>query len=180
MTVTPLSARARRLAAVLEPLRPEGRPLFAGLRSLVPPDDPVGRAWLLADALREHRGTRTSLRGRRPASTPPRSRPSGAYNQMSMRSNARSRAWADAHLDEALDRLRSRGLVTGDEMTDAGWELREAIEVSTDDQVRPALGSLGDDVEQLIARLEPWARTTREGGGYPWFVVHEVAVRRGV
>src|SRR5690348_5519189 len=39
-----------------EPLRPEGRPLHAGLRSLPLPDTPLGAAWRLADRLREYRG----------------------------------------------------------------------------------------------------------------------------
>ena len=39
-----------------EPLRPEGKPLFAGLRSLGLPGDPMGDMWRLADQLREYRG----------------------------------------------------------------------------------------------------------------------------
>ena len=37
-------------------LRPEGRPLYAGLLSLGLPGDPMGDAWRLADRLREYRG----------------------------------------------------------------------------------------------------------------------------
>src|SRR5687768_13151731 len=37
-------------------LRPEGRPLYAGLRSLGLPGDPMGDVWRLADLLREYRG----------------------------------------------------------------------------------------------------------------------------
>ena len=35
---------------------PEGKPLFAGLRSLGLPGDPLGDMWRLADMLREYRG----------------------------------------------------------------------------------------------------------------------------
>ena len=55
------------------PLRPEGKPLFAGLLSLGLPGDPMGDMWRLADLLREYRGDATPRPGRRPASTPPRS-----------------------------------------------------------------------------------------------------------
>jgi hypothetical protein len=44
------------LTRAVEPLRPEGKPLFAGLRSLGLPGDPVGDMWRLADQLREYRG----------------------------------------------------------------------------------------------------------------------------
>src|SRR5689334_4718453 len=39
-----------------EPLRPEGRPLYAGLLGLGLPGDPTGDMWRLADRLREYRG----------------------------------------------------------------------------------------------------------------------------
>jgi hypothetical protein len=56
------------------PLRPEGRPLYAGLLSLEWPDGPLGRAWRAADLLREYRGdAHTPRRGPRRGSTPPRS-----------------------------------------------------------------------------------------------------------
>jgi hypothetical protein len=37
------------LAGAPEPLRPAGKPLFAGLRSLGLPGDPMGDLWCLAD-----------------------------------------------------------------------------------------------------------------------------------
>ena len=48
--VTTLLTRAN------EPLRPEGRPLYAGLVGAGLPGTPVGDAWRLADRLREYRG----------------------------------------------------------------------------------------------------------------------------
>ena len=44
------------LQRAVAPLRPEGRPLFAGLRSLDLPDTAIGAAWRLGDMLREFRG----------------------------------------------------------------------------------------------------------------------------
>ena len=44
------------LLTAVEPLRPEGKPLFAGLSALPMPEPPLGVAWRLGDMLREYRG----------------------------------------------------------------------------------------------------------------------------
>ena len=44
------------LRRATEPLRPEGRPLYAGVRSLGVPDEPLAAMWRLGDQLREYRG----------------------------------------------------------------------------------------------------------------------------
>ena len=44
---------AELLARATDPLRPEGRPLFAGIRSLGVPDDPLAAMWRLGDLLRD-------------------------------------------------------------------------------------------------------------------------------
>ncbi|MEO5902043.1 MAG: hypothetical protein ABIR68_18195, partial [Ilumatobacteraceae bacterium] len=44
------------LSRAVEPLRPEGRPLYAGLRSLQMPPTKLGQVWRMADQLREYRG----------------------------------------------------------------------------------------------------------------------------
>ena len=50
-------ARANELLArAVEPLRPEGRSLFAGLRALGLPGDPLAAMWRRGDQLREFRG----------------------------------------------------------------------------------------------------------------------------
>ena len=51
------AARARAiLHRAVEPLRPEGRPLFAGVLSQGIPDDDLAAVWRLGDLLREYRG----------------------------------------------------------------------------------------------------------------------------
>ena len=44
------------LARAVEPLRPEGRSLYAGIASLGIPDEPLAAAWRRGDMLREYRG----------------------------------------------------------------------------------------------------------------------------
>ena len=47
--------------------------------------------------------------------------------------------------------------------------------VDTDRQMEPVLDALGDDAGTLIEQLSGWARTIREGKGYPASGPHELA-----
>jgi len=155
------------LRAATEPLRPEGRPLYAGVRSLGVPDDPLAAAWRMGDQLREYRGdSHTMAWGVAGFDATEIGLLTELYWGLPMRTYARTRAWSEAEFDAATDRLRSRGLVNGDGFTAAGRDAREAIEVATDEQMRPALDALGDDAIELCAILEPWGAAVRTGGGY--------------
>ena len=44
------------LRRAVDPLKPEGKPLFSGLKAQGLPGDPIGDMWRLADCLREFRG----------------------------------------------------------------------------------------------------------------------------
>jgi hypothetical protein len=174
--------RARRACELLkhaiEPLRPEGRPLYAGLRSLGLPGDPLADAWRLADTLREYRGdahiaawtsagydaTEIGLL-------------TELYWGLPMGSYIRTRAWSKDQIAEAKDRLRERGLIQEDVLTAAGRESREQVELLTDQQCRPAIEALGDDFEELIGILEPWARAIQDAGGYLPAGPHDLARR---
>ena len=170
-------ARANELLArAVEPLRPEGRSLYAGLRALGIPDDPVAAMWRRGDQLREYRGdshiaawisagldaTEIGLL-------------TELYWGLRMRSYARTRAWTDEQFDAATERLERRGLVADDAFTPAGRERRERVEQDTDEQMRPVLDALGDDVEELIELLVPWGRSIREAKGYPASGPHDLA-----
>ena len=72
-----------------------------------------------------------------------------------------------AEIDAGIERLRSRGLLDGDDLTDAGRALREGIEVATDAGDRAVLEALGDDVDELVGLLRPWAKAVVAAGGYP-------------
>jgi hypothetical protein len=164
------------LARAVEPLRPEGRALFAGLRALGVPDDPVAAMWRRGDMLREFRGdshiaawvsagldaTEIGLL-------------TELYWGLRLRTYARTRAWTEEQFDAATERLESRGLVADGAFTSAGRELREQIEARTDEQMRPALAALGDDVDELVELLEPWGATIRAAKGYPESGPHDLA-----
>lgn len=144
----------------------ESRPLFAGLRSLPVPEEPVARLWHGATLLREYRGdchnlalavagiggTESHLLRALADGAPPQA-------------DGRVSHLPAAKLAAVLDGLRARGLVDADDrFTDAGRALRERIEELTDDLDAPAYTHLEPaDLDELISALEPLATalTTR-------------------
>ena len=100
------------LAAAAAPLRPEGKPLFAGLQSLGLPGDPMGDMWRLADLLREYRGdAHTAAWTSAGLDATEVGLLTELYWGLPMRTYVRTRAWSAADLDAAEDRLSGRGLV---------------------------------------------------------------------
>jgi hypothetical protein len=169
------------LGTAVAPLRPEGKPLYAGLLGLGLPGEPLADAWRLADMLREYRGdahiaawtsavldaTEIGLL------TEP-------YWGIPLRTYVRTRAWSDDQLDAAEKRLVERGLLADGALTDEGRALRESIEAATDAQCAPMLDALGDDgLEELIGLLRPWGQAIRDAGGYPAQGPHELASLSG-
>jgi hypothetical protein len=154
----------RRSAA---PLRPEGRPLYAGVRSLEMPDDPLAAMFRLGDLLREYRGdSHTAAWISAGFDATEIGLLTELYWGLPLRSYSRTRAWSDQQFDEATERLRRRGLIDETGFTEAGRTAREAVELATDAQMHPAIEALGDDIEELFTLLEPWGATVRAGGGY--------------
>jgi len=68
-----------------------------------------------------------------------------------------SSSWSAADQGAARDRLRTRALVSGEEITDEGRALRDAVEAATDGQEREVVAALGDDADELLALLTPWS-----------------------
>jgi hypothetical protein len=175
------AARADELLARAERgLRPEGRPLYAGQRSLPLPGWPLGDVWRRADRLREFRGdAHTASWTSAGFDATEIGLLTELYWGLPMRSYIRTRAWSDDQLDEAAGRLRGRGLLEGDAFTDAGRSAREDVERATDQQCRPIVEALGDDFDELIAILRPWGTAIRDAGGYLPTGPHELAAARG-
>ncbi|MGH9235299.1 MAG: SCO6745 family protein [Acidimicrobiales bacterium] len=164
------------LARAVERLRPEGRPLFGGIRSLGLPGDPTGDVWRYGDMLREYRGDAHVAAWTAAGFD---ATEIGLITELwwglPMRTYVRTRAWTNDQLDAAEERLEARGLVAGGELTDAGRAEREAVEVATDRQCRPIVDALGDDLGTLVAILRPWGHAVRAGGGYPASGPHDLA-----
>lgn len=170
------TARELLLRAVA-PLRPEGRPLYAGLCSLALPGSVMGDVWRLGDMLREFRGdSHTAAWVSRGITATEVGVLSELYWGLSIKSYSRTRGWSDDDYAEAIESLTSRSLITTDgQLTEAGRDLREEIEIATDEQMMPVLQVLGDDVHTLIAILDPWGVAIRDAKGYPMSGPHDLA-----
>jgi hypothetical protein len=163
------------LARMVAVLRPEGRSLFAGLLALPVPDDPWGAVWRNGDRLREFRGDSHiavwASEGLDPIEIGLLTEP---YWGLPLKSYIRSRAWNDEQLDAGIDRLRSRGLLDGDGLTEEGRAFREGIEERTDHAMRAGVAALGDDFAELDGLLAPWGAGVRAAMGYPPSGPHDI------
>jgi len=169
---------AELLARAAAPLRPEGRPLYAGALAQAMPDTALGQVWRLGDMLREYRGDAHTAAW---ISAGLDATEIGLLTELfwglPLRSYTRTRAWSDAEFDAAEERLTARGLIAEGAFTAAGRELREGVEVATDAQLAPALTALGDDLDELLGILQPWGDTVRAGHGYLAAGPHDLARR---
>ncbi len=164
-------------------LRPEGRALFAGVRSQSCPPTDLGATWWLTDQLREYRGdVHTAAWITAGVDATEMGLLTECYWGLPMRSYSRSRAWTDAQFDAAEARLTERGLVgPGPDgsltLSDDGRAFRERIEVDTDRGCAPIVEALGDDLAEFVAELSDWSATIRAGYGYPASGPHDLARR---
>ena len=164
------------LTPAVAALRPEGRPLYAGVRSLAMPDTTLGDVWRMGDMLREYRGdSHTAAWVSAGFDATEIGLMSELYWGLPMRSYSRTRAWTDAQFDAAHDRLRSRGLLDDVGFTPAGRAAREDVEVRTDAQMLAPITAIGDDIEELFAMLEPWGAAVRSAKGYLGSGPHDLA-----
>lgn len=170
------TARAILLRAT-EVLRPEGRALFAGLRSLPLPGTELGDVWRLGDMLREYRGdSHTAAWISAGLTACEIGLMSELYWGLPIKSYSRTRAWSEDDYSEAIENLQHLGYVTSDgELTPHGRDVREQIEVNTDNQMDCVLRAIGADVNELITILKPWGAAIRAGKGYPASGPHDLA-----
>jgi hypothetical protein len=157
------------LERAVDSLRPEGRALFAGLRTQWDnPPDALTRFFHLGDMLREYRGdSHTAAWISAGVDATEIGLLTELYIGLPLRTYSRTRAWSDEQFDAATERLQSRGWLDADSgFTPAGREARESIEVATDAQLGPALDALGDDLEELLALLTPWGSAVKDAHGY--------------
>ena len=158
----------QRAAAVL-PIN--GRHLAAGVAALDVPDDHLAAAWHVGDFLREYRGDCHNAAWVAAGLT---ATDIGILTELSWgmptRSYSRTRGWTTEEFDRSEHRLRDLGYLDGEgsdtRLSLPGRHAREQIEVATDDQMRPALETLGADIEELFAILAPWGAAIRAGKGY--------------
>ena len=137
-----------------------GHPLYAGLRLLPSPEGQVARLFRLCDLMREHRSDAHVSAWR-------------AYGFDALGINVLTELWrevqlgsitcvnmgfAQALIDPTLERLQSDGLVQDKAITPEGREVRDEIERATGRQQASIVEAIGEDVEELLTLLDPWAR----------------------
>jgi hypothetical protein len=136
----------------------EGRILFAGLRSLPVPVEPVARLWHAATLLREYRGDGHNAALVAAGIGGTECHVLGAlYDGIPAEKFGRVHHLPPAQLAAVVDGMRNRGLIAaGGWLSAAGRKTREDIESLTDDLDLPAYTCLSaHELAQLIADLEP-------------------------
>ena len=164
------------LARGCEGLRPEGKPLYAGLSSLGLPSEPMADMWRLADCLREYRGdAHTAAWTSAGFDAVEIGLLTELYWGLPRRTYIRTRARGDDDLDRATERLQARGYLADGSLTERGRTAREDVEVATDRQCDRIVHALGEDLDSLVARLGHWGEAIRDSGGYPASGPHDLA-----
>ncbi len=156
-------ARAADLLAVASTSAPtEGRVMYAGLRTLPMPEEPVARLWHAANMLREHRGDGhiAALVSERIGGTEAHVLSALDLGIYPAESFGRIHHLPETRLAEVMDGLRERGLLdaTG-RFTQAGRATKDRIESVTDDLAEaPYDGLEAPELDELISLLEPVSR----------------------
>src|SRR4051812_44563658 len=135
----------------------EGRPMYAALRALPIPDEPVTRLFHAASLLREHRGD-----GHIAALMVEGVGGLEAHVLYALHMNMPAEKFGRIHplpaaqLAEVIDGMRDRGLIGEDGwLSDAGRAVKERVEALTDDLAAKPYECLGpDELDELMAALE--------------------------
>ena len=166
---TPGLARAAELLARASTAAPtEGRIMYAGLRALPVPEEPLTRLWHAANMLREHRGDGhvIALASEGIGGTESHVLSALDHGIYPAESFGRIHHLPQARLAEVMDGLRDRGLLDASgRFTDAGRATKDRIEALTDALAEAPYASLtADEVDQLTASLEPVTRRLEATG----------------
>ncbi len=152
-------ARAADLATRAATSAPtEGRALYAALRTMPVPEEPVARLWHAATLLREHRGD-----GHNAALVAEGIGGTEAHVLHALSEGIPANTFGRVHhlpadrLARVVDGMAARGLIDASGwLSDAGREIKGRIESITDDLAAVAYSRLErDELDQLIADLEP-------------------------
>ncbi|MCQ9132311.1 SCO6745 family protein [Streptomyces hilarionis] len=137
----------------------EGRVMYAGMRTVPVPSDPVARLWHAATMLREHRGDGhiAALVGAGIGGTEAHILSALEQGIHPPESFGRVHHLPKERLTEVMDGLRERGLVDAEgRFTDAGRETRQRVEDLTDELAAAPYEALSPaELDELVAELEP-------------------------
>lgn len=137
----------------------EGRMMYAGMRTLPVPSDPVARLWHSATMLREHRGDGhiAALVGARIGGAEAHILSALEMGIHPPESFGRVHHLPKKRLAAIMNGLRERGLVDAEgRFTEAGRAVKQRIESMTDELAAAPYEALSAaELDELIAVLEP-------------------------
>ncbi len=138
-----------------------GRAMYAALRTVPVPDEPVARLWHAANMLREHRGDGhiAALLSEDIGGTESHVLAALTMGIHPAESFGRIHHLPKARLATVMDGLRARGLIDPDgHLTDSGRACKERIEALTDRLAEAPYDALTpEELELLAAELTPLA-----------------------
>jgi hypothetical protein len=147
------------LARASTSARTEGRVMYAALRALPMPEEPVARLWHAANMLREHRGDGhiVALVSEQVSGTEAHVLSALDMGVYPAESFGRIHHLPQARLAEVMDGLRGRGLLdTSGRFTAAGRATKDRIESLTDALAEAPYDGLSPaELDQLVTVLEP-------------------------
>ncbi|GGQ59099.1 SCO6745 family protein [Couchioplanes azureus] len=160
------AATLARRAAESATAHVSGRPLYAAHADLAWPKEPHLVLWHAQTLLREFRGdghvAALLLAGLSGLESIVLHTASGEVSGDFLRA---SRGWSREEWAAAAESLRSRGLMTGDGLTDEGRALRARLEAETDRLAAPAYEILGaGGCARLVELVRPLSRTLVKAG----------------
>ncbi|WP_433026511.1 SCO6745 family protein [Actinomycetospora sp. CA-053990] len=145
-----------------------GRPLFAGMGALPWPDQAHGRLWHATSLLREHRGdshvaacVAAGLDGIEANVL------TELWVGFDLLEYTSTRGWSPESMDAAIGRLRRRGLLEGDALSDEGRRVRAGIEEATDLAQQPIVDLIGDGLDRTVDALARWSEAVVARGWFP-------------
>ena len=152
-----LADMGERLWEVVDSLPSSGRVLFAAHRQWHRSEDPLVSAWLALNCIREYRGdTHFGILLSENLSGTQAGLLHDAHLNYPGDWIPRSRGADDAALELALADLEQRGLAAGGVVNQAGLDLRERIEVRTNELTEIAWRALGEELtRQFVELIEP-------------------------
>jgi len=169
LVASPGLVRAAELLAKASASAPmEGRIMYAGLRALPMPVEPVARLWHAANMLREHRGDGhiAALVSERIGGTEAHVLSALDMGIYPAESFGRIHHLPKAHLAEVMEGLRDRGLLDASgRFTEAGHATKRRVENLTDTLAGAPYEALDPlELDELIAVLEPLSRRIAAAG----------------
>jgi hypothetical protein len=169
LVLTPGFAGAAELLAKASVSAPtEGRVMYAGLRSLPVPEEPVARLWHAANMLREHRGDGhvVALVSEGIGGTESHVLSALAMGIYPAESFGRIHHLPKARLAEVMAGLRCRGLLDASgRLTEAGRATKDRIESLTDALAEAPYAALEPaEVDELVSTLAPIAARLQATG----------------